>query len=115
MTPVMRATPAAAAAQPQTPRWDGWRCHLLLLAVCVMLLLDTFLNHVYHDEEALLQGQDWREMSRDAVTLAAGTLAVYRWAIRRHGEGLTAQTAAFTAAGLGEVFYAETWQEPFAN
>jgi len=70
MTPVMRATPAAAAAQPQTLRWDGWRCHLLLLAVCVMLLLDTFLNHVYHDEEALLQGQDWREMSRDAVTLA---------------------------------------------
>jgi Ca2+-transporting ATPase len=33
-------------------------------------------------------------------------MAVYRWAIRRHGQGLTAQTVAFTAASLAEILYA---------
>src|SRR5262249_45598100 len=57
-------------------------------------------------DEPLIPAEEWRTMSRDAVTLAASTMAVYRWATRRHGEGLAAQTVAFPAAALGEIRHA---------
>jgi P-type Ca2+ transporter type 2C len=56
-------------------------------------------------EEPLIPPDEWRTMTRDAVTLAASTLAVYRWAIRRHGQGVPAQTIAFTSAAMAEILY----------
>src|SRR5205823_1830915 len=56
--------------------------------------------------EPLIPAPAWRVMSRDAVTMGASTLAVYRAAIRRHGAGPVAQTVAFTAASIGEILYA---------
>ncbi len=54
-------------------------------------------------------------MSRDAVTLATSTMAVYRWGIRRHGQGLTAQTVAFTSASLAEILYALAFGSPLVR
>jgi Ca2+-transporting ATPase len=66
-------------------------------------------------DEPLIPAADWRVMSRDAVTLGASTLAVYRSAIRRHGTGAAAQTVAFTAAALGEILYALACGSPMVR
>jgi P-type Ca2+ transporter type 2C len=42
-------------------------------------------------------------------------MAVYRWATRRHGEGLTAQTVAFTASSLAEILYALVCGSPLVR
>src|SRR5439155_22245722 len=66
-------------------------------------------------DEPLIPRPEWRVMSRDAVTLGVGTLAVYRSAIKRHGAGPAAQTVAFTAASLGEILYALACGSPLVR
>jgi Ca2+-transporting ATPase len=66
-------------------------------------------------EAPLMSGDDWRTTSRDALTLAASTLGVYRWAARRHGPGATAQTLAFTSSCLAEIFYALACGSPIVR
>lgn len=56
-------------------------------------------------DEPLIPQEEWRTMTRDAVTLAASTMAVYRWAIRRHGASPAAQAVAFTSASMAEILY----------
>jgi len=57
-------------------------------------------------EEPLIPRDEWRAVMRDAVALATSTMASYRWATRRHGAGMTAQTVAFTTGALAEILYA---------
>lgn len=64
-------------------------------------------------DEPLIPSREWRVMSRDAVTMATSTLVTYRWAIRQHGEGLTAQSVAFTTSALAEIIYALVCGSPF--
>jgi Ca2+-transporting ATPase len=66
-------------------------------------------------DEPLIPQPEWRMMSRDAVTLAAGTMAVYRWALRRHGDPAAAQGVAFTATALAEILYALACGSPFVR
>jgi P-type Ca2+ transporter type 2C len=66
-------------------------------------------------DEPLIPHDEWRTMTRDAVTLAASTMAVYRWGMRRHGSGLAAQTVAFTSASMAEILYGLACGSPLVH
>jgi Ca2+-transporting ATPase len=66
-------------------------------------------------DEPLIPSEEWRTMARDAVLMATSTMAVYRSAIRRHGQGIMAQSVGFTAAALAEIVYALSCGSPLVR